>query len=155
MAKAPLGVVLSPGPKRPEDAGICVELVRAAPHLPIYGVCLGHQCIANAYGGATVRSGDPTHGRSSHLRHDGHAMFAGVPERFEVGRYHSLTVEVPPRLHVTATTARGEVMAVAHERYPHWGVQFHPESLLTTHGQHMIDTFVALCRVRAVRTTGG
>ena len=156
LAKAPLGVVLSPGPKRPEDAGICVELLRAAPGLPIYGVCLGHQCLGEAYGGRTVRSAEPTHGRSSRLTHDGHAMFEGVPASFDVGRYHSLTVDVPARgLCVTARTSRGEVMAAAHEHYPHWGVQFHPESLLTTHGQQMIDNFVALCRSRTPQTTGG
>ena len=155
LAKAPLGVVLSPGPKRPEDAGVCVELIRAAPQLPMYGVCLGHQCLANAYGGRTVRSGEPMHGRSSTLVNEGHAMFAGVPERFSVGRYHSLTIEPPARgLTVTARTDRGEIMAVCHERHPHWGVQFHPESLLTTHGQQMIDNFVALCRSRTPSTTG-
>ena len=155
LAKAPLGVVLSPGPKRPEDAGICVELIRAAPRLPMYGVCLGHQCLADAYGGYTVRSGEPTHGRSSLLVNEGHPMFAGVPERFPVGRYHSLTIELPAAgLQITARTGRGEVMAVAHERHPHWGVQFHPESLLTTHGQRMVDNFVALCRSRTPSTTG-
>lgn len=155
LAKAPLGVVLSPGPKRPEDAGICVELVSAVPDLPIYGVCLGHQCLAEAYGGRTVRSAEPTHGRSSTLSHDGDAMFAGVPERFEVGRYHSLTVELPTAgMHVTARTERGEVMAMRHACYPHWGVQFHPESLLTTHGQQMVDNFVRLCRSNTHVTTG-
>ena len=155
LAKAPLGVVLSPGPKRPEDAGICVELIRAAPSLPMYGVCLGHQCMADAYGGRTVRSGEPTHGRSSTLSHGGDAMFTGVPERFEVGRYHSLTVEVPAEgMLVTARTDRGEVMALRHERHPHWGVQFHPESLLTTYGQQMIDNFVALCRSTTPPSTG-
>ena len=155
LAKAPLGVVLSPGPKRPEDAGVCVDLIRAAPQLPIYGVCLGHQCLADAYGGRTVRSGDPTHGRASTLTHDGDAMFAGVPSPFAVGRYHSLTVEVPSAgMRVTARTTGGEIMAVRHERHPHFGVQFHPESLLTTHGQQMIDNFVALCRSRTPNTTG-
>ena len=155
LAKAPLGVVLSPGPKRPEDAGICVELIRAAPQLPMYGVCLGHQCLADAYGGRTVRSGEPTHGRASTLSHDGDVMFAGVPARFDVGRYHSLTIELPADgMVVTARTDRGEVMAVRHERHPHWGVQFHPESLLTTHGQRMVDNFVALCTSRTQTTTG-
>ncbi len=148
------GVVLSPGPGRPEDAGICVDLIRAAPRLPIYGVCLGHQCLANAYGGTTLRSDEPTHGRPSAMIHDGDAMFAGVPHDFAAGRYHSLTVEAPAALLVTARTLRGEVMAMRHTRYPHFGVQFHPESLLTPEGQIMIDTFVRLCKSSTSRATG-
>lgn len=150
-----MGVVLSPGPGRPEDAGICIDLIRAAPDLPIYGVCLGHQCLADAYGGQTLRSGEPTHGRASEVQHAGDEMFAGVPSPFEVGRYHSLTVEVDPRqLLVTARTARGEIMAMRHVLRPHWGVQFHPESLLTPTGQQMINTFVALCRSRMRSASG-
>ena len=155
LAKAPLGVVLSPGPKRPEDAGICVELIRTAPTLPMYGVCLGHQCLANAYGGNTWRSGDPTHGRATSMHHDSDAMFAGVPSPFEAGRYHSLTVEVPEELRVTARTQTGEIMAMRHVSNPHFGVQFHPESLLTPEGQVMIDNFVRLCRSTTRQSTGG
>ncbi len=154
LAEAPTGVVLSPGPGRPEDAGICIDLIRAAPELPIYGVCLGHQCLAEAYGGRTVRSGDPTHGRASALVHDGDEMFAGVPREFAAGRYHSLTVEPGAGLVVTARTLGGEVMAMRHRRAPHWGVQFHPESLLTPEGQVMVDTFVRLCKSSMPRTTG-
>ena len=155
LAKAPLGVLLSPGPGRPEDAGICIDLLRAAPDLPVYGVCLGHQCLANAYGGRTLRSGEPTHGRASLLRHTGDLMFDSVPTEFSVGRYHSLTVEVDASaLTVTAQTLRGEVMAARHREHPHWGVQFHPESLLTPEGQRMIDNFVALCRSRTRSATG-
>ena len=155
LAKAPLGVVLSPGPGHPHDAGICIELLREAPHLPIYGVCLGHQCLAEAYGGRTVRSTEPMHGRRSQVRHNGDSMFAGVPLSFVVGRYHSLTVEsAETSLLVTAQTDRGEIMALRHREYPHWGVQYHPESLLTQHGQQMIDNFVALCRATTPATFG-
>lgn len=155
LAKAPMGVVLSPGPGRPEQAGICIDLIGAAPQLPIYGVCLGHQCLADAYGGRTLRSGEPTHGRASRLLHGGDPMFCDVPTEFEVGRYHSLTVEVDAsELLVTATTAQGEIMAMRHRLHPHWGVQFHPESLLTPHGQQMINTFVALCRSRTLSASG-
>ena len=141
----PQGIVLSPGPGRPEDAGICIELIGAAPRVPILGVCLGHQCLANAYGGRTIRSGEPTHGRATPCLHNGDAMFDGVPSSFEAGRYHSLMVEAPPALRVTATTAVGEIMAMRHQDNPHFGLQFHPESLLTPHGLQMITTFVKTC----------
>ena len=146
QALRPRGVVLSPGPGRPEDAGICVELIRAAPSLPIFGVCLGHQCLADAYGGSTGRSPDPMHGRARACTHDGDDMFAGVPERFEVGRYHSLTVDIADApLRTTATLASGEVMAMRHTHHPHFGVQFHPESLLTPEGLRIIQNFVDAC----------
>jgi anthranilate synthase/aminodeoxychorismate synthase-like glutamine amidotransferase len=146
----PSGVVLSPGPGRPEDAGICINLIERSAQLPILGVCLGHQCLANAYGGLTSRSGDPTHGRASECEHYGDDFFAGVPRRFMVGRYHSLTVEAGPQMRVTARTLAGEVMAMRHKRNPHFGVQFHPESLLTPHGLRMIRTFVKTTQTHAV-----
>ena len=146
----PHGVVLSPGPGRPEDAGVCMELIQNAPDLPILGVCLGHQCLADAYGGSTSRSGDPTHGRASECEHYGDDFFVGVPRRFMVGRYHSLTVDAGPQMQVTARTLSGEVMAIRHQRNPHFGVQFHPESLLTPHGLHMIGTFVKTTQAHAV-----
>jgi len=146
FALNPSGVLLSPGPGRPEAAGICIDLIRAASSLPMLGVCLGHQCLANAYGGKTLRSSEPTHGRASTCIHDSDAMFAGVDTRFKVGRYHSLMVEVPPSLNVTATTTQGEIMAMRHEKYPHFGLQFHPESLLTPDGLQMITTFVKTCK---------
>ncbi len=155
LAKAPTGIVLSPGPGRPEAAGICIDLLRAAPDLPILGVCLGHQCMADAYGGGTLRSAAPTHGQASLLTHTEDPMFAGIPQQFAVGRYHSLTVEIDPaQLLVTAQTASGEIMAMRHLRHPHWGVQFHPESVLTPHGQQMIDNFVTLCRSTTLLATG-
>jgi len=144
-ALRPSGIVLSPGPGRPEDAGICIDLIQAATHFPILGVCLGHQCLANAYGGQTIRSGEPTHGRATTCRHDGDVMFADVPSPFEAGRYHSLMVSVTSELMVTSTTAQGEIMAMRHQEYPHFGLQFHPESLLTPYGLQMIATFVKTC----------
>lgn len=141
----PAGVVLSPGPGRPEDAGICIELIQAAPQLPILGVCLGHQCLANAYGGNTLRSGEPTHGRASICTHEGDSMFTGVNTTFSVGRYHSLTVKASSTLIVTARTKPGEIMAMRHASNPHFGVQFHPESLLTPDGLQLIATFVKTC----------
>ena len=144
-----LGVVLSPGPGRPEEAGICIELIRKAPHLPILGVCLGHQCLADAYGGKTIRSDQPTHGRASTCIHTDDPMFQGVASPFQAGRYHSLMVEVPHALEVTAKTKLGEIMAMRHEENPHFGLQFHPESLLTTDGLQMITTFVKTCQAYA------
>ncbi len=149
LAMKPRGIVLSPGPGRPEDAGICIELIQAAPTLPILGVCLGHQCLANAYGGKTIRSGEPTHGRASSSVHTGDTMFAGIPSPFDVGRYHSLMVEVPSILAITAKTTQGEIMAIRHKVNPHFGLQFHPESLLTPDGLQMIATFVKTCQAHA------
>jgi len=149
LARNPQGIVLSPGPGRPEAAGICIELIQQAPTLPILGVCLGHQCLANAYGGRTLRSGQPTHGRASSCLHTGDLMFEGVPSPFEAGRYHSLMVEESPLLKVTANTLKGEIMAMRHIINPHFGIQFHPESLLTPEGQQMIATFVKTCQAYA------
>lgn len=145
----PAGIVLSPGPGRPEEAGICIDLVQAMPHHPMLGVCLGHQCLANAYGGKTIRSGEPTHGRASSCIHDEDPMFEGVSSPFQVGRYHSLTVKVPESMLVTATTLQGEVMGMRHLVNPHFGLQFHPESLLTPHGLQLITTFVKTCEAHA------
>ncbi len=149
LALNPSGIVLSPGPGRPEDAGICVELIKSAPQIPILGVCLGHQCLANAYGGKTLRSGQPTHGRASLCVHDDDPMFDEVASPFKAGRYHSLMVEVPSSLKVTAKTDLGEIMAMRHVAYPHFGLQFHPESLLTPDGLQMIATFVKTCQAYA------
>jgi len=149
LSKAPNGIILSPGPGRPEDAGICIALIQAAPKLPILGVCLGHQCLANAYGGITLRSGEPTHGRFSVCSHDGDAMFANISSPFNAGRYHSLMVDVTEDLRVTARTTAGEIMAMRHVANPHFGLQFHPESLLTPDGLEMIKTFIKTCHAYA------
>jgi anthranilate synthase/aminodeoxychorismate synthase-like glutamine amidotransferase len=143
-ALEPDRLVVSPGPGRPEDAGISVELIRAlAPRVPTLGVCLGHQAIVEAFGGAVGQAQALLHGKASLVRHDGEGIFAGLPEEIEAGRYHSLAaVEVPDDLVVTARTDDGEVMGVRHRRYRIEGVQFHPESVLTPTGPAMGENFL-------------
>jgi anthranilate synthase component 2 len=143
---APSHVIISPGPCSPAEAGISTELVRRlGPTTPILGVCLGHQCIGAAYGGEIVRAGRPMHGKVSAVRHTGRGIFAGLPSPFAATRYHSLVIapaSVPPSLEVTATSEDGEVMAVQHAEHPVYGVQFHPESVLTEHGYRLLDHFL-------------
>lgn len=138
-------LVLSPGPGRPEDAGICTAAVqRWSGVLPILGVCLGHQAIAQAFGARIVRT-EPCHGRTSPVRHDGRALFASLPQPLVACRYHSLAVDadsVPAELLVTAHTDRGVIMAVQHRRHPTFGVQFHPESFRTADGLRLLDNFL-------------
>ena len=144
------GIVLSPGPGTPADSGICPEIVREfAPDLPILGVCLGHQTIGEVFGGSVVRAPRLMHGKTSPVLHDGSDLFAGIPRPFEATRYHSLIVlesTLPPEIEVTARTEEGEVMALAHRRYPTRGVQFHPESILTLHGKTLLANFISLAR---------
>jgi anthranilate synthase/aminodeoxychorismate synthase-like glutamine amidotransferase len=130
---APDRLVVSPGPGRPEEAGVSVELVRAlAPRVPTLGVCLGHQAIVEAFGGEIGQAHALLHGKASVVEHDGRGIYAGLPERFEAGRYHSLAAtRVPDELEVSAWTSDGEVMGVRHRELPVDGVQFHPESVLT------------------------
>ena len=139
------GIVISPGPGRPEDAGVSNEAIRAlSGKVPILGVCLGHQCIGQVFGG-TVSRHEPAHGKTSWIRHDNSGVMAGVSDPFEATRYHSLIVErpsVPPDLVVTAWTADGTVMGLRHARHPTYGVQFHPESVLTREGKKVIGNFV-------------
>ena len=145
----PAALVLSPGPGAPPDAGICVEAVRKlGAELPILGVCLGHQAISEAYGGQTVRASRPVHGKATAVTHDGTGLFEGLPSPMQAGRYHSLIAAPPPacRLAATAHTAAGEIMALQHPLHPVCGVQFHPESVLTEHGQRLIENFVAIVR---------
>jgi anthranilate synthase/aminodeoxychorismate synthase-like glutamine amidotransferase len=132
-ALAPDRLVVSPGPGRPEDAGVSVELVRAlGPRVPTLGVCLGHQAIVEAFGGEIGRARALLHGKASIVEHDGRGIYAGLPERFEAGRYHSLAATtVPEELEVSAWTGDGEVMGVRHRELQVDGVQFHPESVLT------------------------
>jgi anthranilate synthase/aminodeoxychorismate synthase-like glutamine amidotransferase len=141
---APSHLVLSPGPGRPGDAGVCVELVRRlAPRVPTLGVCLGHQSIVEAFGGQIGAAKRLVHGKASPISHDGRGLFAGLPEEFEAGRYHSLAAtRVPPCLEVSATCADGEVMAVRHRELPADGVQFHPESVLTPVGPELARNFL-------------
>jgi anthranilate synthase/aminodeoxychorismate synthase-like glutamine amidotransferase len=137
-------LVVSPGPGRPADAGISVELIRRlGPHVPTLGVCLGHQAIVEAFGGRVGQAQALLHGKASRVRHDGEGLFSGLPEEIEAGRYHSLAaLEVPDDLLVTARTEDGEVMAVRHRSHRVEGVQFHPESVLTPTGRTMAENFL-------------
>ena len=143
------GVLLSPGPGRPEDAGVCVDLVReVAGRVSVFGVCLGHQAIAVAYGGRVDRAPELLHGKTSQVHHDGAGVLAGLPEPFTATRYHSLAVlaeSLPPELDVTARTAGGVVMALRHRDLPLEGVQFHPESVLTEGGHQLLANWLAGC----------
>ncbi|HKP57161.1 MAG TPA: aminodeoxychorismate/anthranilate synthase component II [Polyangiales bacterium] len=142
----PEGVLISPGPGNPDEAGISLELLsRLSPELPILGVCLGHQAIGQAFGGRVVRAGRLMHGRTSPILHDGSGVFAGLPSPFTATRYHSLIVErasLGPDLLVTAWTEEGEIMGLRHRSLPVEGVQFHPESFLTEHGHELLRNFL-------------
>jgi anthranilate synthase/aminodeoxychorismate synthase-like glutamine amidotransferase len=144
----PTRMVISPGPGKPTDAGISMEVIRRmGPTLPILGVCLGHQCIAEVYGGKVVRADRLMHGKTSPIRHQGTGVFAGLPNPFEATRYHSLIVErssVPACLQVTADTAEGEIMGLQHREFPVHGVQFHPESILSREGKDLLRNFLKL-----------
>ncbi|MEL7486850.1 MAG: aminodeoxychorismate/anthranilate synthase component II [Pseudomonadota bacterium] len=145
LALNPTAVVLSPGPKAPAQAGVCLSLIKALPpQTPVLGVCLGHQCLVEAFGGETVRAREPQHGLASAVTHDGKGVFAGIENPCAVGRYHSLISTLPPDgpLQACAMSAQGEVMAVRHRTRPLHGVQFHPESVLTPSGRKMISNFL-------------
>ena len=141
-------IVISPGPGTPADAGISMEVIRRMGQTtPILGVCLGHQCIAETYGGKVVRADRLMHGKTSPIRHEGSGVFAGLPNPFEATRYHSLIVEkssVPPCLRITADTAEGEIMGLQHREFPVHGVQFHPESILSREGKDLLRNFLTL-----------
>ena len=139
----PCGIVISPGPGTPTDAGISTDIIRKlGARIPILGVCLGHQCIGEAFGGTTVQS-DPCHGQAAPITHHGKNIFAGIPSPFNAGRYHSLVADIKaaPDLRVTARSD-DLIMAIAHKTHPIHGIQFHPESTLTEHGQTLINNFV-------------
>jgi anthranilate synthase/aminodeoxychorismate synthase-like glutamine amidotransferase len=144
----PERICISPGPGRPEDAGISSELIRQlGPKKPILGVCLGHQCIGAVFGGEVVSASRLMHGKTSPVRHHGGGVFAGLPNPFEATRYHSLIVRresVPDCLEITAETAEGEVMGLQHRESPIHGVQFHPESVLTAEGMKLLKNFLAV-----------
>jgi anthranilate synthase component 2 len=144
----PDGVLLSPGPCTPNEAGICLDLLAAAPDdLPILGVCLGHQAIGQAYGGQVVRAKAVMHGKTSPIHHEGKGVFAGLPDPFTATRYHSLSVEkstLPGVLEVTGWTDDGEIMGFSHRAKPVHGVQFHPESIATEGGHAMLANFLKL-----------
>jgi anthranilate synthase/aminodeoxychorismate synthase-like glutamine amidotransferase len=151
LRQQPAAIVLSPGPCTPSEAGCSLDLVRrVADKVPLLGVCLGHQTIAAAFGGKVVRTTQPMHGRTSAITHDGDGVFAGLPNPLVVGRYHSLIVEqetLPPDLRVTARTDDGIIMALAHRHWPIFGVQFHPESILTSHGYVLLKNFLQLAGI--------
>lgn len=144
LASPPDYVVLSAGPKGPKDAGVSLQLARElAGVIPLLGVCLGHQCIAEAFGTATVRARQPVHGKTSAILHVGRGLFADIPAGFHAARYHSLIVpHAPSQFELLAWTEQGEVMAIGHRHYPVWGVQFHPESFLTEHGARLLGNFL-------------
>ena len=148
LASEPDAVLISPGPGRPEDSGITLDVVRGcAGRIPLLGVCLGHQAIAQSFGGEIVQAPTLMHGKTSWIEHDGSGLFRDLPNPFEATRYHSLTVDppsFPESLVVTARTDDGVIMALQHRRWPMWGVQFHPESILTRVGKPLLANFLAL-----------
>jgi anthranilate synthase/aminodeoxychorismate synthase-like glutamine amidotransferase len=149
LARKPERLVLSPGPCTPNEAGVCLELIDRVGSLekplPLLGVCLGHQSIGQAFGGRVVRAREPVHGKAYEIVHDGKALFRGMPKGFRAGRYHSLVVEersLPKSVKVTARTKDGIVMGICHAKLPIFGVQFHPESILTPDGQTLLRNFL-------------
>ncbi len=153
VALEPDAVVISPGPGRPEDAGISNAVIeRLAGVTPVLGVCLGHQCIGHVFGGSVVRAPTIVHGKTSLVHHRGQGVLAGLPEPFEATRYHSLVVDpgtLPPDLEVTAQTDDGTIMGIRHRRLAVEGVQFHPESILTRAGRQLLGNFVGATRAAA------
>lgn len=146
FGKKPRGIVISPGPASPNEAGICLELIRSnAGNIPLLGVCLGHQAIGQSYGGKVVRAATVMHGKTSVMTHTGAGIFRGIPSPFTATRYHSLIVEresLPECLEVTAQTADGTIMGLQHRTLPVFGVQFHPESIASEHGHALLKNFV-------------
>lgn len=148
----PRAVILSPGPRTPTQAGICLDLLAQAPkHLPMFGVCLGHQAMGQAFGGEVVQAREIMHGKVSQVRHQGRGLFRGVPSPFGATRYHSLAVKrdtVPACLSIDAETDDGEVMGLSHNTRPLFGVQFHPESIASEHGHAIIGNFLHAAGLR-------
>ncbi len=145
----PSGILISPGPSDPDHAGICLELIKSSAdnNLPLFGVCLGHQSIAQAFGGKVVRAPEPMHGKVSDIIHEQKTIFKGLPSPYSVTRYHSLIAEresLPTCLEITAQTEDGIIMGLSHKEKPIHGVQFHPESIATEHGHDLLKNFVEL-----------
>ncbi len=151
-ALKPEAVLLSPGPCTPNEAGICLDLLAtASPDMPIFGVCLGHQAMGQAFGGEVIRAKALMHGKTSPIEHEGRSVFQGLPSPFTATRYHSLAVRretLPDVLEVTAWTADGEIMGLAHRSRPIHGVQFHPESIATEHGHDLLANFLDLANLK-------
>ncbi len=148
-ARAPEAIIISPGPCTPAKAGICIPLIKAlTTTTPILGVCLGHQALSEAFGGQTVRSPSPTHGKSCEIEHNAKGLFHGLPLPLKVGRYHSLITQLEKNsaLTVTARNREGIIMAMEHQIYPAYGVQFHPESILTEGGLKLLKNFLTLAK---------
>ncbi|HEX6902585.1 MAG TPA: aminodeoxychorismate/anthranilate synthase component II [Thermoanaerobaculia bacterium] len=149
LDRKPLGIVLSPGPGRPEDAGVCLDLIRLRAHVPLLGVCLGHQALGVAFGATVDRAPRLMHGKTSPVRHEDAGVFAGLPNPFDATRYHSLEVKqetLPPELEPLAWADDGTLMGLRHRELPYWGVQFHPESVLTGSGPQLLANFLDICR---------
>ena len=153
LALKPEGIILSPGPCSPNEAGICLEVIeKAAGSVPILGVCLGHQSIGQAYGGDVVRAGSLMHGKVSAINHEGVSVFKGLNGPVNVTRYHSLTIDpqsMPDDLVVTASADDGTIMGIMHRHHPVHGVQFHPESIASEHGHHMLRNFLDIAKTLA------
>jgi anthranilate synthase/aminodeoxychorismate synthase-like glutamine amidotransferase len=145
---APERILISPGPCSPREAGLSNEIIRAfGPAIPLFGVCLGHQCIGHTFGAEVVVNYRMMHGKTSPIRHHGKDLFAGMPNPFTATRYHSLVIKretLPDCLEITAETEEGEIMGVRHKTHPIWGVQFHPESILTEDGRRLVENFLKL-----------
>jgi len=145
---APARILISPGPCSPRESGLSNEIIRTfGSRIPLFGVCLGHQCIGHTFGGEVVVNYRMMHGKTSPIRHDGQGLFADMPNPFAATRYHSLVIKkatLPECLEITAETEEGEIMGVRHKQYPIWGVQFHPESILTEHGRTIMKNFLRL-----------
>jgi anthranilate synthase/aminodeoxychorismate synthase-like glutamine amidotransferase len=155
LARQPEGILLSPGPGRPEDAGVCLDLIRLQADVPILGVCLGHQALGLAFGATVDRAPRLMHGKTSPVRHGDQGVFAGLPNPFEATRYHSLEVKentLPEELEPLAWADDGTLMGMRHRSLPYWGVQFHPESVLTGSGPRLLANFLAICRPVEVST---
>jgi anthranilate synthase/aminodeoxychorismate synthase-like glutamine amidotransferase len=158
IAMAPDAIVISPGPGRPDDAGISKKLIQeVSGSIPILGVCLGHQCIGEVFGGKVVRAERLVHGKTSAVIHNGRGIFLDIDNPFPATRYHSLIVAregLPSTLQVVAWTPENEIMSIRHQSYETWGVQFHPESILTTHGKELLRNFLRLVPGRATVAPG-
>ena len=155
LAKKPKAIVLSPGPCTPNEAGVCLDLIRqAGPTIPLLGVCLGHQSIGQSYGGKVIRAPEPMHGKISTITHTGKGVFKGLPKSFQITRYHSLIVEratLPDCLEITAETADGIIMGLQHKTHPVHGVQFHPESIASEQGHALLANFLELAGFKPKR----